>query len=217
MPSPRNRPRLFAPIAAALVAGGLFLAVAASGERLGNWRPGLLIGLGLAVCLTLGVLGLALVRSRREARDDREEASPLDPVALAEAAQQQSARAREYIARIRDDRRREELQGELVRLDEGRLAASGELDIVVFGTVSAGKTSLINALIGREVGETGAVMGTTRQGENHIYTLQGAEGVLRLVDTPGIAEAGPGAAGASRRPGSWPNGPTCSSSSSITT
>ena len=49
------------------------------------------------------------------------------------------------------------------------------LSVVVFGTVSAGKTSLINALIGREVGTTEAVMGTTRHGESHTYQIKSVD------------------------------------------
>ena len=66
------------------------------------------------------------------------------------------------------------------------------LRVVVFGTGSAGKTSLINALLGRKVGETEAVIGTTQHGENHTYELGGVEGTVYLTDTPGLAEAGPG-------------------------
>ncbi|KAJ3046837.1 hypothetical protein HK102_013079, partial [Quaeritorhiza haematococci] len=196
MPSPRNRPRPLAESAAALAAGLFFLAVAASGDRLGPWRPALLIGLGLVLALAVAALARTILRGRRTEEVEDEAPPRLDPVVLAQAAEQQSAKAREYIEKIRDAARRQELQGELARLDEGRLATSGagELDVVVFGTVSAGKTSLVNALLGREVGRTGAVMGTTREGENHVYTLEAAEGVVRLVDTPGLAEAGPGGA-----------------------
>src|SRR5947209_5331838 len=66
------------------------------------------------------------------------------------------------------------------------------LRVVVFGTGSAGKTSLINALLGSKVGETEAVIGTTQHGENHTYELGGVEGTVYLTDTPGLAEAGPG-------------------------
>ena len=175
--------------AAALAAATAFVVVVIAGDRFGSWRSGLLIALGLAVVGTLA--GLAVAWPRRPFPRPEEEVAP-DPAALAEAARQQADRAREHIEKIRDVRRREELRGELSRLEEGRTASTTEMDVVVFGTVSAGKTSLINALIGRDVGETGAVMGTTRQGNNHVYTLQGVEGTLRLIDTPGISEAGLG-------------------------
>ena len=174
---------------AALAAGTAFVVAAIAGDRLGDWRPGVLIALGLAVVGTLA--GLALAWSRRNVPEPEDEPAP-DPAPLAEAARQQAERAREHIEKIRDARRREELRGELSRLEEERQAPTASMDVVVFGTVSAGKTSLVNALIGREVGETGAVMGTTRQGENHVYSLEGVEGTLRLIDTPGLSEAGLG-------------------------
>lgn len=73
------------------------------------------------------------------------------------------------------------------------LAASlerGALKVVVFGTGSAGKTSLVNALIGEMVGEVGATMGTTTLGQAYTLRLQGLSRDILLIDTPGILEAG---------------------------
>lgn len=193
MPPSRPLPRRLVPLVAATIAAALFAVVATAGDRLGAWLPALLIPLGLATAATFAwVAWVAFPKHRDDRRE--EEAPPLDPTALAEAARRESERAREHIEKIRDARRREELKGELAKLDEGRDVepARAEMDVVVFGTVSAGKTSLVNALVGREVGATGAVMGTTRQGESHVYTLEGVEGILRLVDTPGLSEAGLG-------------------------
>ncbi len=189
--SPSSPTRRLRPLAAATLAAALFAVVAATGDRLGGWKPALLLPLGLATAASFAWLAWAALQQRRDERTD-DEPIPLDPAALAEAAKRESERVREHVEKIRDARRREELRGELARLDASRDVepARAEMDLVVFGTVSAGKTSLINALVGRDVGETGAVMGTTRQGESHVYTLEGAEGVLRLVDTPGLAEAG---------------------------
>ncbi len=73
--------------------------------------------------------------------------------------------------------------------------ASTAFQVVVMGTGSAGKTSLINALLGRAVGETGAAMGTTRRGHAHTHVVEGVEGALLLTDTPGLGEAGPAGMG----------------------
>ncbi len=62
--------------------------------------------------------------------------------------------------------------------------------MVVFGTGSAGKTSLISALLGREAGKSEAVIGTTKKAEHHTYELDGIEGSLYLTDTPGLSEIG---------------------------
>jgi small GTP-binding protein len=66
----------------------------------------------------------------------------------------------------------------------------GALKVVVFGTGSAGKTSLVNALIGEIVGNVEATMGTTQTGESYRLKLQGLEREISIVDTPGILEAG---------------------------
>ncbi len=61
------------------------------------------------------------------------------------------------------------------------------LEIVAFGTVSSGKSSLLNALAGRDVFRTDARGGTTLA-RNEI-PWPGADRVV-LVDTPGLAEIG---------------------------
>ncbi|APW64066.1 GTPase Era [Paludisphaera borealis] len=178
-----------------LVVVGLFLALAWNHDRLGVWGRTLILPLGLGVALlAAAVVRLVRRRSPASTTDHPTDAEPLDPEVLAQAAEAQSARAREFIDKIRDADRRDKLKGELDQLDGARRQPPAELGVVVFGTVSAGKTSLINALVGRHVGETGAVMGTTRHGENHVYTIQSVDGTVHLTDTPGISEAGAGGA-----------------------
>ena len=70
------------------------------------------------------------------------------------------------------------------------LLSRGELRVVVFGTGSAGKTSLVNALIGRMVGQVSAPMGTTVTGETYSLQLKGLEREILITDTPGILEVG---------------------------
>jgi uncharacterized protein len=61
---------------------------------------------------------------------------------------------------------------------------------VVFGTGSAGKTSLIRALLNDVVGQVGAAMGSTGACVSYRLRLQNLSRGLKLVDTPGILEAG---------------------------
>jgi hypothetical protein len=68
--------------------------------------------------------------------------------------------------------------------------ARGELKIVIFGTGSAGKTSLVNATIGQMVGNVEATMGTTKVGETYRLKLNGVTREILITDTPGILEAG---------------------------
>jgi len=112
------------------------------------------------------------------------------PDDMISAAAVQTEQAETVIRQVGDAAAREKLGQEL-----GELRTSQhhrEFHVVVFGTGSAGKTSLINSLLGREIGKTEAVMGTTRHGENHTYTLEGVEGTVYLTDTPGLSELGEG-------------------------
>jgi uncharacterized protein len=66
----------------------------------------------------------------------------------------------------------------------------GEVKVVIFGTGSAGKTSVVNALIGEIVGEVNPIMGTTTKGETYSLKLKGVGREILIIDTPGILEAG---------------------------
>ncbi len=63
------------------------------------------------------------------------------------------------------------------------------LEIAAVGTVSSGKSSLLNALAGRRVFDAHVAGGTTKVSRQ--IDLPGGDQV-RLVDTPGLAEAGGG-------------------------
>jgi small GTP-binding protein len=64
------------------------------------------------------------------------------------------------------------------------------LNVVIFGTSSTGKTSLVNALLGHRVGDTAPTLGTTTAGVSHTYTLPGEGGTIALTDTPGLQVRG---------------------------
>ncbi|MFZ4727867.1 MAG: Era-like GTP-binding protein [Pseudanabaena sp.] len=81
------------------------------------------------------------------------------------------------------------------KLDKSAIA------IAVFGMVSRGKSSLINALLGQKLGETGATHGTTKDVAVYTWDIPSPpnplpEGLgrkkiqLRLIDTQGIDEIG---------------------------
>ncbi|MFM7601798.1 MAG: Era-like GTP-binding protein [Pseudanabaena sp.] len=61
--------------------------------------------------------------------------------------------------------------------------------IAVFGMVSRGKSSLINALLGKKLSETGAIHGITQNIAVYEWNA-GGKIQLRLVDTQGIDEVG---------------------------
>jgi small GTP-binding protein len=116
------------------------------------------------------------------------------PEDMIQAAAVQADQAEGVIRQVGDAAVKAELNRELGALRAGR--QHREFHVVVFGTGSAGKTSLINALLGDHVGKTEAVMGTTQRGENHTYRMEGLEGTVYLTDTPGLSEFG--SAGAAR-------------------
>jgi GTPase SAR1 family protein len=101
--------------------------------------------------------------------------------ATLKAVQQQVAQIQDEVARQALLQRSRQIALELER---------GELRVVVFGTGSAGKTSLINALFGRMVGTVGAPMGTTVAGATYRLELPGLSRSILITDTPGILEAG---------------------------
>jgi GTPase len=84
------------------------------------------------------------------------------------------------------------VRGELAA-DFGRIEAMlarlerGELHVAVFGRVSAGKSALGNALLGREAFTVGVLHGTTTEAE-HAELDEAQHDGLVLIDTPGINE-----------------------------
>ncbi len=66
----------------------------------------------------------------------------------------------------------------------------GDIVLVVFGIGSSGKTSLIRALLKRIVGEVSPEMGSTKVKESFRLKLKGLSRGIRIIDTPGILEAG---------------------------
>jgi small GTP-binding protein len=65
----------------------------------------------------------------------------------------------------------------------------GHLHLSVFGRVSTGKSSLLNALIGEERFSVSPIHGETRFSAMEAWTEEQAAGVY-LIDTPGLDEAG---------------------------
>ncbi len=66
----------------------------------------------------------------------------------------------------------------------------GDIILVVFGIGSSGKTSLIRALLKRIVGKVSPEMGSTKAKESYRLKLKGLQRGIKIIDTPGILEAG---------------------------
>jgi len=131
-------------------------------------------------------------RSRRPAarqrQQERLEQQLQAPAAKTEVAESTLQAVRQQVAQIQDEVARQALLSRSREIEAN--LARGEIQVVVFGTGSAGKTSLVNAVMGRIVGQVSAPMGTTQVGETYCLRLKGLERKILITDTPGILEAG---------------------------
>jgi tRNA U34 5-carboxymethylaminomethyl modifying GTPase MnmE/TrmE len=127
----------------------------------------------------------------RATRDkaDRQSRAAKDPSQLTTAEKERevadnlaAVEGLQSTSQLPDDVRRQ-LQALISRVEDKR--ASQKLEIVAFGTISSGKSSLLNALAGRDAFQTDPRGGTTQ--ERLEIPWPGDDRVL-LVDTPGLGE-----------------------------
>lgn len=154
----------------------------------------------LLLIALLGALLLAFVyyvllfQRSNQRRQQRQRSQPKAPAQKPEAAEETLRAVRRQVTQVQDEVARQALLERSRELEHNW--SRRDLKVVVFGTGSAGKTSLVNALMGRIVGEVGAPMGTTEAGITYQLQLPGLQRELLITDTPGILEAG--VAGTSR-------------------
>jgi small GTP-binding protein len=156
------------------VAGYVYLAVVGVG------------GLLLAGLLISILLHIWKNTRQKSAERERRNLSPSEMSAAAKTKEfdENLAAGREYAS---GDRVSPEVRAEIAAaVDEleGK-RESQQLEIVAFGTISSGKSSLLNALAGRPVFRTHVVGGTTSTRSE--IPWPGGDRVV-LVDTPGLAE-----------------------------
>ncbi len=125
---------------------------------------------------------------QRQRRKRRQQANIQVPDARPEAASSTLQAVRQQVEQVQDEVSRQALLSKSREIEAN--LARGEIQVVVFGTGSAGKTSLVNAILGRVVGKVDAPMGTTQVGETYCLRLKGLERKILITDTPGILEAG---------------------------
>lgn len=148
----------------------------------------LIILLGLIIAAFVYYFNLfSLGKSPRNVRKRRRMTTRL-PEQKAEAAQVNLQAVRQQVTQIQDRVSQEALLARS-RMIESTLNR-GELRVVIFGTGSAGKTSLVNSLLGEMVGEVNPSMGTTQVGETYSLQLPGLKRQILITDTPGILETG---------------------------
>ncbi|MDX2215027.1 MAG: GTP-binding protein [Oculatellaceae cyanobacterium bins.114] len=144
--------------------------------------------LGVVLALLATLIAILIYYAVLFLRPQRRKPSPKPFVEKTDAAAEALRAVEQQVAQIQDEVVRQAL------LDRSReiqaTLSQGPLRLVVFGTGSAGKTSIVNAMIGRLVGEVGAPMGTTTIGETYAFQLKGLEREVWITDTPGILETG---------------------------
>jgi small GTP-binding protein len=148
-----------------------------------------IVGMGglLLSGLVLSILLHLWKNSRRKSADrSRRNLSPSE-MSAAERSQEIAdnlAAGREYAGGDRvSPEMRAEIAEAVAELEAKR--ESRKLEIVAFGTISSGKSSLLNALAGRPVFRTNVIGGTTS--ERSEIPWPGGDQIV-LVDTPGLAE-----------------------------
>ncbi len=193
----KHNQRLWPALAGLIVALGtaawLVASVGEMHDRIARSSPWLAIGFVLLAGLATAGVTIGLTRLLwKLGRDDRrpDVRAPEDVVAAADV---QAEKAEAVIDQVKDAAEQARLRSELAVLRADRTAR--RFHLVVFGTGSAGKTSLINALLGRVVGRTEATIGTTRAGEAFTIEIEDVDGTVLLTDTPGLSEIGDAGAG----------------------
>lgn len=155
------------------------------------WVTVYFVTVGTGGALLLGLSGWTVWGLWRRTRDKTQRRARRNRSPSELSAAQQQRELAENLASVEelqgDPSLSDELRRELSPLVERALEKQAEqtLEIVAFGTVSSGKSSLLNALAGREVFATDAKGGTTVARNEVPWT--GLEKVT-LVDTPGLGE-----------------------------
>jgi uncharacterized protein len=161
------------------------------------------IVLGGIVVLILGAIGLLLYYGAAFSKRPAKKSKLKQPVPkdAKDAAELNLATAQQQVVQIQDEVARQALLAESQQIAEN--LERGAIRVIIFGTGSVGKTSLIAAMVGQvggkfgvgamtdEVaGKVGAAMGTTDRPVEYPVDLRGLDRQILLVDTPGILEAG---------------------------
>jgi uncharacterized protein len=150
------------------------------------------IVVGLVILLLLVLIGtfvyyFVIIPANTKRRQQRR-SRPVIPAEKTAAAAENLEAIRAQLGQIQDEVTKQALLSRSREIEQN--LKRGGLTIAVFGTGSAGKSSLINALVGRMVGAVGATMGTTTVGATHKMQLAGVKRDILIADTPGILEAG---------------------------
>ncbi|MCS7030169.1 MAG: GTP-binding protein [Gloeomargarita sp. SKYG116] len=157
-----------------------------AGATVANGLLGLLLLVMLGLVLTVGRIVWLAGRPARP--------GPKRPSSPPSDVQQHLEQIAQQLAQIEDQVTRQYLEAQYQEL----LAQQNRqpLRLVILGTASTGKTSLVNTLLGRIAGEVAPTLGTTQTVQVYGFRIKGVPRRLELMDTPGLQEGS--VAGASR-------------------
>lgn len=144
----------------------------------------------LVILALIGALGVLAYYSGQFLRPRRKRVVTL-PEAPDEVAALSLQATQQQVSQIEDEIARQALAARSQRLAQ-RLKEQ-TFQIVVFGLGSAGKTALVNALLGEMAAPMAATLGTTQTAQTHRIAVSGLgerEQEILIVDTPGLLEAG---------------------------
>lgn len=143
---------------------------------------GLIGAFVVAITVWFGVKTVQMWRrTRAKARPPKRTRAMTEAEMRKEVAARQNE-AREYLEGVDPAQARE--LGERLDREKAKMEAR-TLEVVAFGTISSGKSSLLNALAGRDVFATDPRGGTTSMRNEFPWP---EHGTVRLVDTPGLGE-----------------------------
>lgn len=142
----------------------------------------------LLIATLVGALIYYFIRfSQPSERSAASPSLPEAPLEKIDAAEENLSAIRQQVTKIQDEIARQAL---LERSHQIETALRRDyLHVVIFGTGSAGKTSIANAILGRVAGEVGAPMGTTTVGTTYRFRFKHVDRTIWITDTPGILEA----------------------------
>jgi small GTP-binding protein len=148
----------------------------------------LLLIIALLGVLLAGVVYYAWMFQGGKTTKSRRQRVVKVPTEKKEAAAETLKAVRQQMDKIQDRVAREALL-ERSRQIESSLQGRN-VRVVVFGTGSSGKTSVINGLLGQMVGQVEPTIGTTQEGQTYHLPLRGLNREILITDTPGILEIG---------------------------
>jgi len=170
---------------------GWFADVIRRGNELGPIAQTIyFVMVGLGLVLVVGTIGwvvfkLYIAKLKKDRRKFRRNQSPADlSVDQRRLELEENLSSVEDLRKEIDDEEFRELLDPLVNQIEIKLN-QGNLEIIAFGTISSGKSSLLNALAGNESFSTDVVGGTTVLRNEIIWP---GDNKVQLVDTPGLGE-----------------------------